>query len=176
MLSGPEIRRQIELGHIVIDPFNPSAVQPNSYDLTLAPTLAVYDEAILDSRRPAQTREFAIPGAGLVLHPGTIYLAATAEWTETRGFVPAINGKSSLGRLGLSVHATAGFGDDGFRGKFTLELSVIKPLRVYAGMRVCQIAYHELTGEPMPYRGRYQDQSRPTPSLLWRDHQTEGDS
>jgi dCTP deaminase len=159
MLSGLRIAE--ELGkRIVIEPMG--KLNPNSVNLTLAPKLIVYDlgyNRVLDCRKSCPTYEFEIPDEGCVLQPWQLYLGSTVEYTETHPpYVPAIEGRSSLGRLGLSVHTTAGFGDCGFKGHWTLELSVVHPLRVYAGMDVCQIHYFQCTEPVEEYRGRYQNQ------------------
>jgi len=127
----------------------------------------------LDAAKVSLTFEFKIPPQGLILYPGVLYLGSTVERTITQGLVPCIEGRSSLGRLGLGSHVTAGFGDDGFDGHWTLELTVVHPLRIYAGMKICQIAYTELTGERSPYKGKYQGQRGPRPSGLWKELQTE---
>jgi len=102
--------------------------------------------------------ELLIPEEGLVLYPGTIYIGRTIERTETKGLVPCINGKSSVGRLGISIHATAGFGDIGFEGFWTLEIFVIQPVRVYPGVRIGQLYYEEADGEiTSTYEGKYQN-------------------
>ena len=186
ILTGPEILRQIAAGRIVIDPFDAAAVNPNSVDLRLGDRLLVYDPArlpfrvershgwhdassscYLDAAAENPTRELAIPPCGLVLQPGTLYLASTLEYTETHGFVPYIDGKSSLGRLGVSVHVTAGRGDVGFCGRWTLELTCVHPVRIYAGRRIAQITYHTVEGEVAEYRGRYQGDRGPAASRLW---------
>jgi dCTP deaminase len=87
----------------------------------------------------------------------SLYLGRTNEYTETYGFVPGIEGKSSLARLGLQVHMTAGFGDVGFKGFWTLEMTCLQPLRIYRDMRIAQLYYDELTGEYDDYEGKYQD-------------------
>lgn len=188
MLTGPEILRQIHLGRIAIDPFDPKRLNPNSYNLRLADKLLVYksgqllhnalnsklhrdwlEETPLDMAREEETVELTIPKTGFVLYPGIVYLGSTIEHTETNGFIPVIEGRSSVGRLGLSVHVTAGFGDHGFNGDWTLELVATQPLRVYAGVEICQIAYTAMEGEPKPYAGKYQMQRGPKPSGLWRE-------
>jgi dCTP deaminase len=177
ILTGPEIERLVRTSaradgepmvpFVGIEPFDPAQVGPNSYDLRLSPDLLVYAYADeLDVRHEHPTEPLTIPSAGFRLMPGTLYLASTVEWTETHGLVPFIEGRSSIGRLGISVHATAGFGDDGFAGRWTLEISCVHPVRVYAGMRVCQIGYETIVGERRPYRGRYQRQQGPIASRL----------
>src|SRR3989304_3349598 len=109
VLSGHEI--QARLGtDIVIDPFDRSQLNPNSYNLKLHNELMVYEEVILDMRKPSRIRRIVIPADGLVLQPGQLYLGRTAERTETHNLVPMIEGRSSIGPLGLFVHVTAGFG------------------------------------------------------------------
>jgi deoxycytidine triphosphate deaminase len=103
-----------------------------------------------------ETFPLEIPADGLVLYPGVTYLACTREVTETYGLVPRIDGRSSVGRLGMFVHVTAAFGDDGFCGPFTLELAVVQPLRIPQDMRCAQISYTEVKGKRKPYAGRYQ--------------------
>ena len=94
------------------------------------------------------------------------------EYTETHGYVPMIEGRSSIGRLGMFIHVTAGFGDVGFCGYWTLEIFVIHPLRIYAGVPICQIFYHTLHGDYDEYNashGKYQHNNGIQPSLLYRE-------
>jgi len=145
VLSGHEIRRQLGKS-IVIDPFEESRLNPNSYNLTLHHELLVYEEVVLDMRRPNRVRRLTIPADGLVLQPHQLYLGRTIERTETRNYVPMIEGRSSIGRLGLFVHVTAGFGDIGFCGYWTLEMFAVQPIRIFAGVSICQIFYHDICG------------------------------
>lgn len=121
-------------------------------------------QIVLDPHKDNPTEEFTIPEQGCVLLPGIGYLGHTLETVESKIFVPVIDGKSSTGRLFLSIHATAGFGDCGFKGQWTLEISVINPVRVYAGMRIGQLRFHEVRGEIQPYSGKYQDSYGPIAS------------
>lgn len=172
ILTGKEIGRQQELGGLHIEPFNPEQINPNSYNLRLADALLIYDRTELDAAKPIGTWEVPIPPEGLVLDPGIIYLGRTVERTETRDFVPMLEGRSSVGRLGLMVHITAGFGDIGFKGYWTLELHCVQPVRIYAGMEICQIYYHTAMGGVTPYSdGKYQDNHGIQPSLLFREFQ-----
>lgn len=158
ILTHYEIKNAIESDEIRICPFDPERIGPNSYDLTLDNQLAVYDEALLDCKIPPRIKFITIPPEGLILEPGILYLGVTVEHTSTPFHVPMIEGRSSLGRLGMFVHITAGFGDVGYKGRWTLEISVIHPLRVYPNMRVCQIYFHWVgTHILKPYSGKYQN-------------------
>jgi dCTP deaminase len=170
ILSGPEIINQIKAGRIVISPFSIKRVNSNSYNVRLAKTLVVYEDDLLDMKTNHKTKVIEIPEDGYILRPGKLYLGMTEEYTETYPpYVPMIEGRSSVGRLGLSIHACAGFCDTNFRGNLTLELSVIQPLRIYAGVEVGQIAWHQLVGEPKLYNGKYQGQTQPLPSGIWKE-------
>lgn len=189
-LSGAQILKEVEEGTITLEPFHKEQLNANSYNLRLGRTLLVYNVAllpgqlnpdliyelnqndphVLDMRRDNPTTVITIPDHGYVLRPGICYLGHTEEYTETHERVPIIEGRSSVGRLGISVHATAGFGDVGFCGDWTLEISVLHPVRVYAGVEICQIAYEPLVGEKtITYKGKYQNQRGPKSSGLWRD-------
>ena len=147
ILSDRRILEQVRLGRIVIRPFREDCLGSNSYDVHLGPYLAVYRDGALDARRPNAIEEFRIPERGFVLVPGQLYLGVTEEYTETHGFVPFLEGKSSVGRLGLDIHSTAGKGDVGFCNYWTLEMSVKLPVRIYAGMPIGQLIYFEVSGE-----------------------------
>ena len=126
ILSGQDI--QSRLGKdIVIDPFDPSRLSPNSYNLTLHDELLVYEEVVLDAASPNRYRRLPIPEEGLTLQPGTLYLGRTTEHTETHGLVPIIQGRSSLGRLGLFLNPGGSLGHAGYRGTWTLELHCVQP-------------------------------------------------
>ncbi len=169
ILSGQEIKRRMG-GDISIDPFDESRLNANSYDLTLHNELLVYEEVVLDLKQPNRYRRIDIPKSGLVLSPNQIYLARTVEHTETHNLVPMIEGRSSLGRLGLFVHVTAGFGDAGFKGYWTLEMFAVQPIRIYAGVQICQIIYHALEGKISEYTsGKYQNNRDIQPSLLYQE-------
>ncbi len=169
ILSGEEIRANYGT-NIKIEPFDPSRLNPNSYNLTLHNELLTYEEVVLDMRCPSRTRRLTIPPEGLVLSPQQLYLGRTAEYTETHNLVPMIEGRSSIGRLGLFVHVTAGFGDVGFRGYWTLEMFAVQPVRIYPGVPICQIFYHQILGEITEYRSdKYQDNRDIQPSLLYKE-------
>jgi dCTP deaminase len=147
ILSDTRIRAAIDSGEIVIRPYRPKCLGSNSYDVHLGPYLATYRDGALDARTPNAIDEFRIPPRGFVLVPGQLYLGVTEEYTETHSFVPFLEGKSSVGRLGIDIHSTAGKGDVGFCNYWTLEMSVKLPVRIYAGMPIGQLIYFQVAGE-----------------------------
>ncbi len=174
ILSGHEIKRQLGKD-LVIDPFDESKLNPNSYNLSLHDELMVYEEVVLDMRKPNRVRRLAIPPEGLVLQPNQLYLGRTVERTETHNLVPMIEGRSSVGRLGLFVHVTAGFGDVGFCGYWTLEMFAIGPVRIYPGIPICQIFYHGIEGSFEEYSSdKYQHNTDIQPSLLFKELNPDG--
>lgn len=171
ILSGDEIRKRLG-GDIIIEPFEEEHLNPNSYNLSLSNQLKVYDQFPLDAKGQNETKLITIPESGLMLEPGRLYLASTNEYTETRDLVPRLDGRSSVGRLGIFVHITAGFGDVGFRGRWTLELACLHPVIIYPNIRICQISFHAVCGDTgIEYEGRYQDSNttEPVESRLYKN-------
>ncbi|MBM4253564.1 MAG: dCTP deaminase [Deltaproteobacteria bacterium] len=175
ILSDKEIRSALNLKRIIIAPFEAEHLGSNSYDVHLGKILAVYDNSTLDARVENKVTYVEIPKDGYVIYPGKIYLGATLEYTETIDYVPFLEGKSSTGRLGISVHATAGKGDAGFANHWTLEISCIQPVRIYAGMPIAQIIYFVIQGEiETPYtkkkNAKYTAKNHlPQPSAMWKN-------
>jgi len=171
ILSGKQIREKLG-NEIKIEPFCENQLNPNSYNLKLHNELLVYDEPVLDMKKENKCKRLLIPEEGLVLEPNKLYLGRTEEYTQTDQFVPMIEGRSSVGRLGLFIHVTAGFGDVGFSGFWTLEIHCIQPVRIYAGVEICQIYYHLIQGDYEQYSsGKYQNNTGIQPSLLFKDFQ-----
>lgn len=169
ILSGLEISNRIGKD-IHINPYNPAQLNPNSYNLCLHHELMVYDNLVLDMKAENEVSKLVIPEEGLQLEPGKLYLGRTIEHTRTDKLVPMLEGRSSIGRLGMFVHVTAGFGDVGFNGFWTLEIFVVQPLIIYPNVEICQIYYHHLDGEYTVYQsGKYQDNSGIQPSKLYQD-------
>ncbi len=169
ILSGVEIQQNLGRS-IVIEPFDPANLNPNSYNLTLHDELLTYEEVVLDMRQQNRVRRIKIPEDGLVLNPNQLYLGRTVERTETHSLVPMIEGRSSIGRLGLFVHVTAGFGDVGFCGYWTLEIFAVQPVRIYPRVAICQIFYHQLEGEFEAYSSdKYQHNQDIQPSMLFKE-------
>lgn len=169
ILSGREIERNLG-SKIIIEPFDRSRLNPNSYNLSLHEELRVYQSNELDMARENRSERLRIPPEGLLLEPQRLYLGRTVELTATDSFVPMLEGRSSIGRLGLFVHITAGFGDVGFRGYWTLEIFCVQPIRIYAGVQICQIFYHTIEGDYDSYSsGKYQNNKGIQHSLLFRE-------
>lgn len=179
ILSDQAIRSALAAGDILIEPFDESCLGTNSYDVHLGKTLAVYVDDVLDARRHNRTRFIEIPPDGYVLIPGRTYLGVTEEYTECHKHVPFLEGKSSVGRLGIDIHATAGKGDVGFCNTWTLEISVKQPVRVYRGMPIGQLIYFEISGEiGITYASKRsakytQRTNRPVESMMWKNFQPE---
>jgi dCTP deaminase len=137
--------------------------------------LAVYNDRVLDARKHNKTTLFEISEDGYVLQPGALYLGVTEEYTETHNSVPFLEGKSSVGRLGIDIHATAGKGDVGFSNTWTLEISCAQPVRVYAGMPIGQLIYFRIDGEVENYYNRKQNAKynqrtdKPVESMMWKN-------
>jgi len=169
ILSGKEIASRIG-DDIIIAPYDKNKLNPNSYNLSLHDELLVYDDLPLDMQKENKCKQLSTPKDGLLLEPGILYLGRTIEYTETHNLVPMLEGRSSIGRLGLFIHVTAGFGDVGFKGFWTLEIFCIQPIKIYSGVEVCQIYYHTIEGEYDEYSsGKYQNNNGIQPSLLYRD-------
>lgn len=152
ILSDKVILEEIEKGKIKIEPFDRESLGTNSYDVKLGKYLAVYKTDILDAKSHNEIEQFEIPEDGYILLPSKLYLGVTEEYTETFDYVPFLEGKSSVGRLGIDIHATAGKGDAGFCNTWTLEISVKQPVRVYASMPIGQLIYFKMDGEAInPY-------------------------
>lgn len=169
ILSGKSIQKFLGNG-ITIEPFSESALGPNSYNLKLHNELLVYDTPTLDMKKKNPVKKLIIPEEGLLLEKDTLYLGRTVEYTKTDNFVPMLEGRSSIGRLGLFIHVTAGFGDVGFAGFWTLEMYCIKPIIIYPNVEICQIFYHTIEGDYKLYNSnKYQNNTEVQPSMLYKD-------
>ncbi len=183
-LTRAEIRRAVEQGEIHISPFTPEHLSPNSYDVTLSPELLVYDlseTGYLDLREPTPTRRIEIPPEGLVLEPNVLYIGSTMETATSHRYIPMFEGRSSIGRLGINTHITAGFGDIGWGYSiegdnveclyptWTLEICVVHPVKVYPHIRIGQVYFVEPKGPIEYYTGKYSRQKSPQASLSHLD-------
>jgi dCTP deaminase len=175
ILSDTRILEEMEKGTIKIVPYNREDLGSNSYDVHLGKDLARYVDRELDAKKHNTIEHFEIPEEGYVLQPHEFYLGVTQEYTETHAHVPFLEGKSSTGRLGIDIHATAGKGDVGFCGNWTLEISVKQPVRVYKGMPIGQLIYFPVDGEiEIKYNqkknAKYSGQiNKPVESMMWKN-------
>jgi dCTP deaminase len=181
ILSDRDIRKQIDSGRLVIEPFDPKMIQPSSVDLRVDRTFRIFANTrypYIDVRQPMEdlTEEVDVKeGEAFILHPGEFVLGSTLERvTLPDDLVARIEGKSSLGRLGLLIHSKAGFVDAGWSGHLTLELSNVAnlPITIYPGMKIGQLCLFEMTSpaeRPYGDRGKYQGQRGPTPSRFYED-------
>ena len=175
ILTDKQILEEIEKGTILVEPFRRSSLGTNSYDVHLGRYLANYRDEVLDARQHNEIDVFEIPEEGIVLQPNQLYLGVTFEYTETHAHVPFLEGKSSTGRLGIDIHATAGKGDVGFCGHWTLEISCKIPVRIYAGMPIGQLIYFPVEGEvEVKYdskkNAKYSHQpDKPVESMMWKN-------
>jgi len=180
MLSGKEIAREVDNGRIKINPYTSDRVGPNSYDLRLSRQLKVYRLEFnpwgnaqqiqhLDTKEENATEDWFMPDDGLILVPNQLYLGHTVEIAGSNYYVPCIEGRSSIARLGVQVHMTAGFGDIGFIGQWTLEIQVAHPVKLYPDMRVCQIYFHQIIGDYDLYNGKYKNSKGVIPSRIRED-------
>lgn len=175
MLTGSEILKQKELGRLDISDFDITRLNPNSYNVRLDDVLLCYapditGEILLDPKYNNAVNKHVIPETGMILYPGTLYLGSTIESTHSDHYVACIDGRSSIARLGLKIHETAGFGDIGFNGKWTLEITVTHPIKVYPGMEIGQVYFTEPVGDTdIKYTGKYQNASSVIKSKMYVD-------
>jgi dCTP deaminase len=189
VLSDRTIRQEIEDGRIVFDPYEPQMVQPSSVDVRVDNRFRVFHNArypYIDVRQPMEDLTELVevaPEEPFILHPGEFVLGQTLERVRLPDdLVARLEGKSSLGRLGLLIHSTAGFVDAGFEGNLTLELSNVAnlPITIYQGMPIGQISFMRMDGPvESPYGSRetgskYQGQAEPTPSRFHLNFDAEG--
>ncbi len=175
ILSDKKILAEIEKGTILIEPFRKDCLGSNSYDVHLGRYLATYKDRVLDAKEHNKIEIFEIPMEGYVLYPDILYLGVTEEYTETHAHIPFLEGKSSTGRLGIDIHATAGKGDVGFCNTWTLEISVAQPVRIYRGMPIGQLIYFEISGEietsyDSKKSAKYNKRTvKPVESMMWKN-------
>ncbi|MFH1601580.1 MAG: dCTP deaminase [Candidatus Shapirobacteria bacterium] len=183
ILSDQDLLLAIEEKKLVIDPFDPQRVQPSSYDLHLDEKVLVFENhllAVMDVREKAEaTRLVEIDEKkGFILHPGEFILGNTQEkFVIPNDLAAKLEGRSSLGRIGLIIHATAGYVDPGFSGQLTFEISNISrlPIRIFPKMRIAQICFIQMTSPAkVPYGSpklgsKYKGQMGPTESRIYKD-------
>lgn len=198
VLLGSQIIEQVKSGHIIIEPFNENHVGPNSIDVTISNKLITYVPArvaytkkwgyvvlpienpetiLLDMASENQYYELEIPEEGLVLSPGLLYLGSTNERAGSDYFIPMYEGRSSIARLGIQSHISAGFGDIFFKSNWTLEITVVHHTKIYPNSRIGQVYFHAVDSEALEsliamnkyYNGKYTDQPGPQISKSYLD-------
>lgn len=190
-LTGAAIAEDVKEGRISIEPYDPTNLNPNSYNLTIGNTCKILDlncETVInpfidisqfnieatyryiDTAKPIQYTDIEIPEEGLILRPGELYLIATNETIGTDCYIPMITGRSSMGRIGVSVHQEAGFGDIGYHGKWTLQVTVVKPVKIYPNMKIAQMYMVVPSGSIADlYHGKYQNSDTAAGSQINKD-------
>lgn len=175
ILSDTKILEEVKKGTIVVTPFDIKNMGGNSYDVHLSKYFAQYVDEVLDAKKHNEIKHFEIPEEGFVLKPGELYLGSTLEYTESHEHVPFLEGKSSTGRLGIDIHATAGKGDVGFCGYWTMEISTSKAVRIYPGMPIAQLIYYVVDGKvertyDKKKSAKYSHQENlPKESMMWKN-------
>jgi len=174
ILSDKQIKGAVELGDITITPFDLERLGSNSYDVLLGNTIAQYEKPVLDAREENPVKYYEVSDKGFLLRPGEFYLGVTHEVIGSRRYVPFMDGKSSVGRLGILVHVTAGRGDVGFINHWTMEIATFKPVIVYPGMPIGQFTFYDTGPVVVPYdikvSAKYNERSaRPVPSMMWKN-------
>lgn len=180
ILGHDAILAAVASGKVVIDPFEPKHVGPNSVDLRLGDELGFVQcfGGTVDIACRENVERLLQPvgrsGGGFCLRPGVLYLGHTVEVAGSEVYVPCIEGRSSLARLGVQVHISAGFGDVGFVNQWTLEITTVVPVKLYPGMRIAQVYFYEVAGASKQYAGKYRARTLgPQPSQIWRDFEKE---
>jgi dCTP deaminase len=175
ILSGDKIRREIDKGHILIEPYREDCLGRNSYDLHLGRHLITYKNRVLDAKTQNIVEEIIIPDDGLLLNPFVLYLGVSEEYTEIHRHVPFLEGISSVARLGINVNPSSGKGDIGHCNTWTMEINVIQPVRVYVGMPIAKLLFFQVDGDPTmddPNRKKSKYSSRsikPVESMMWKN-------
>lgn len=157
MWTASQILKGISDGKLSITPWNIDNLNPNSYNVSIGSEIVMYTDSVLDFKVAPKTKVIQIPESGLILHPGRVYLAKTLEYTEINGVVSVLYGRSSAARLGLFVHASAGLGDTGYKGHWTLSLIATQPVKIYPGQSLAQLVFMEPNGSTIDYSGKYQN-------------------
>lgn len=172
MLTGEHIKKEVNKGNIRISHFDEKRLNPNSYNVRLHPDMYVYTEFPLRMDKLNKYESIRIGSNGYLLEPGKLYIGRTVEETATKKYIPMIDGRSSGGRLGISVHVCAGFGDIGFDGTWTLEITVVHPLIILPYSEIAQVSFYTPYGKigDRLYNGKYQYQKDADTSKFYKDY------
>jgi len=174
ILTGAEIEREVGRSRIVIDPFQPTQIEPNSYGFGLSPHLIVYHDEVLDARRAPAARSLELSGEGAILEPGTLYLGSTVERLGSPHYAATLYARRSVSTMGMWIQYSAPLGHMGAVICWTLEIRVAHPVVVYPNMLIGKIAFWAVSGRAIPYRGRYRGSVTTVASRL-ADHDEEAE-
>lgn len=169
ILTGEKIKEEVKRGTIVIDPFDESQINPNSYNFRLFNKIKTYKERVLDAKKQNGTEEIEMSSSGFVLKQDTLYLGCTLEIMGSNYYVPIIRGRSSTARLGIFVHITADLIDIGSINRWTLMLHAVQPVKIYPYMLIGQVTFWVPKGRIVLYKGKYQGSKEPMSSLAYKD-------
>jgi dCTP deaminase len=174
ILTGGKIVEAVRTGEIVLHPFDPSHVGPNSYDFRLGERCKIYRDHELDMARENPTISFTLPSEGLIVQPDRVYLVNTEEVIGSNRYVPIIRGRSSMGRMGVFIDITGDLIDLGAINQLTLQIHAVIPVRLYPGMRIGQVTFWDVLGPISLYEGKYKFLESPASSLSYRDFEVNG--
>lgn len=169
ILTGLEIKRRVMDASIHIEPFDPSHITTNTYDLTLGDKLIRYKDEVLDPKKFNAYEELTIPESGFEMSKGEFLLGSSSEFIGSSSYVPLIHARSSIARLGLFVHVTADLIDIGSIGQTTFQLYATRKIKLYKGMKIGQVSFWVPKGEIVTYTGKYQGSIGPQPSQVYKD-------
>lgn len=169
ILTGKEIEKRVKSEEIIISPFLPENVNPNSYNFRLGRTMKVYRNEIIDPAKENPVDKIKLEDEGFVLQPRKLYLAETIEVMGSTHFVPTYAARSSVARMGMFINLSAPLGDIGFIGHWTIQLFCIHPVKVYYGMNIGQMMFWHTSGEIELYNGKYQHAAGPIESRIHID-------
>ncbi|MDD4381776.1 MAG: deoxycytidine deaminase [Candidatus Dojkabacteria bacterium] len=169
ILTGQEIKKKVNEGSITIEPFYMESLNPNSYNYHLSPNLIIIERRI-DSKQKTEYKKVTIPEKGLILVPSKLYLGSTSEIIGSMKYVTSLIGRSSIGRLGLFMQITADLGQLGQSHKWTLEMHVVKKLKVYPNMKIGQVSFWKTFGKnDFDYIDQYNMSNEPIISKIYKE-------
>ncbi|MFC0140315.1 dCTP deaminase [Erwinia mallotivora] len=169
ILTGKEIEKRVKSEEIIISPFLPENINPNSYNFRLGRTMKVYRNEVIDPAQENPVDTIMLGEDGYILQPRKLYLAETVEVIGSTCFVPTYAARSSVARMGMFINLSAPLGDIGFIGRWTIQLYSILPIKVYYGMNIGQMMFWHTSGEIELYNGKYQSAEGPIETRIHID-------
>ncbi|AYP23492.1 MULTISPECIES: dCTP deaminase [Pantoea] len=169
ILTGKEIEKRVKSEEIIISPFLPENINPNSYNFRLGRSMKVYRNEVIDPAQENPVDTITLGDDGYILQPRKLYLAETIEVIGSTCFVPTYAARSSVARMGMFINLSAPLGDIGFIGRWTIQLYSILPIKVYYGMNIGQMMFWHTSGEIELYNGKYQSAEGPIETRIHLD-------